>query len=272
MNYWLNSSLPKPLVIGHRGAKAHYPENTIGAMRLAHAQGAHGVEFDVRLCKSGEVIVIHDLALDRTTNGTGNVCDLTLDQIRQFDAGQGERVPTLAEVFEALRDASTAGLPFLFNVELKSNESQADGGYGELSLEAAVAAVVRECGMENRVVYSSFNANAIREILKYAPDVPRGFLYYGAPALAALRALDLSDMKLSFHHPHFALVSPEWMGELAAQGMGVNTWTVNGREDIQRMIDLGVTGIIGDSPATIVELLAPALGEAPAPTGGGGWG
>ena len=266
MNYWLKTSLSHPLIIGHRGARAYYPENTIGAMRLAHKQGAHGIEFDVRLCKSGEVIVIHDLALDRTTNGTGNVSDLTLAEIRQYDAGQGERVPTLAEIFEAMRDASTDGIPFLFNVELKNNETQGDG------LEAAVAAVVRQYDMGDRVVFSSFSANSIREILKHAPEVPRGFLYYGEKTLAALRNVDLSDMQLSFHHPHFALITPELMTELGAQHLGVNTWTVNERDDIRHMITLGVTGIIGDSPATIVEMLGPTLGEAPAPSGGGGWG
>ena len=79
-------------------------------------------------------------------------------------------------------------------------------------------------------------------------------------------------MQLSFHHPHFALVTPELMTELGAQHLGVNTWTVNERDDIRRMITLGVTGIIGDSPATIVEMLGPTLGEASAPGGGGGWG
>jgi glycerophosphoryl diester phosphodiesterase len=269
-NYWLNPTITTPLIIGHRGAKMHYPENTIGSMLEAHSQGAHGIEFDVRLCKSGEVIVIHDLALERTTNGRGDVNELTLDQIRTVDAGKGEKIPTLHEVFEALNTATTGGMPFVFNVELKNNETVGDG------LEVAVAKVVEQHKMGDRVVFSSFSPSAILEIRKYAPNVPRGFLYYGEAATQSALSADLNTMGLSFHHPYFRQITSDLMATLRERGLGVNTWTVNERADIAHMIEMGVTGIIGDSPITILEVLNDTankiLGNAPAPKGGGGWG
>jgi glycerophosphoryl diester phosphodiesterase len=93
VNLWLEPR-SRPLVIGHRGASAHAPENTMRAFQLAMAQHADGIEIDVKRCASGEVVVMHDATVDRTTNATGDVSKLTLAELRAIDAGDGERVPT----------------------------------------------------------------------------------------------------------------------------------------------------------------------------------
>ena len=98
MNHWLDFSHTKPLIIGHRGASAHAPENTLASFRLAAQQGADGIEFDVKRSQNGEVVIMHDASVDRTTNGSGNVHQLPLNQLRQLDAGNGERVPTLLKL------------------------------------------------------------------------------------------------------------------------------------------------------------------------------
>ena len=101
-------------IIAHRGASAHAPENTLAAFQLALEQGADGIELDVMLSKDGQLIVIHDDKVDRTTNGTGKVADMYLSELKVLDAGQGESLPTLPEVFDRF------GGKFLINIELKN--------------------------------------------------------------------------------------------------------------------------------------------------------
>ena len=121
------SSAQRPLIIGHRGASAAAPENTLAAFALAQAQGADGIELDVQLSADGWPVVMHDSKLERTTNGQGRVQQLSLAQLQELDAGQGQTIPTLDEVFETL------GPNFLYNVELKTAAFRDDG------LAAAVA-------------------------------------------------------------------------------------------------------------------------------------
>ena len=250
MNHWLKKHA-RPLVLGHRGACAHHPENTLGSLKLAHAQGAHGVEFDVKLCATGEVVLMHDVDVARTTNGTGNVHGLTLAQLRALDAGAGERVPTLDEVFEQLAglapstDAHPAEpLPFLFNIEVTNYQTQGDG------LEAAVVGVIRRHKVESQVMFSSFSPATLALLLNLAPELPRGFLYH-EKFHAGFHDLDVSSMKLSFRHPHFSMVTAGDVARFKAGGVGVQVWTVNEPDDMRRMAACGVTGIMGDSPKTM---------------------
>jgi glycerophosphoryl diester phosphodiesterase len=99
MNHWLESHT-RPLIVGHRGASAHAPENTLAAFRLAREQGADAIELDAKRCASGEVVIMHDATLNRTTNGDGNVHEWSLAELHSLDAGKGERIPTLDEVLE----------------------------------------------------------------------------------------------------------------------------------------------------------------------------
>lgn len=110
-NLWFQAT--RPLIIGHRGASAHAPENTLKAFKLAQEQGADGIEFDVQLSADSHPVVIHDHTLERTTNGTGNVYDYSAAALAALDAGDGEPIPRLAQLVE------TCGLNFLYNIEIK---------------------------------------------------------------------------------------------------------------------------------------------------------
>jgi glycerophosphoryl diester phosphodiesterase len=244
-NLWL-SPQPRPLVIGHRGASAHAAENTLTAFRLAMLQDADGIELDVKRCASGEVVVMHDATVDRTTDGAGQVHALSFDQLRALDAsGGGEPPPTLDEVFELIKPHPT----FLINIEITNYTTPRDG------LEDAVIEIVRRHGIGHRVLYSSFNHLLVRKLAALDPDIPRALLYDRSMPLP-LRNVWLSPLiRHEFRHPHHSAVTLDFVRKQRAAGRGVNVWTVNEVTDIRRMIAAGVTGIIGDSPVTIRQTL-----------------
>jgi glycerophosphoryl diester phosphodiesterase len=245
-----------PLVIAHRGSSVYAPENTLAAFNLAVRQEADAIELDVDLTCDGHVVVMHDTTIDRTTNGHGRVADLTLEEIRQVDAGawkdaafKGERVPLLQEVLEAM------GQRLLINVEVKSTLLRSSG------VEAKVAALIEQHGLLDRVIISSFNPFALRRVkhinpglacaLIYAPDLPI-FLRnaWFAPLIPNLNA----------RHPHHSQVNRDMVDQFHAQGLVVNVWTVNQAGIVHAMDQAGVDGIFGDDPVLIRETLKPPSG------------
>jgi glycerophosphoryl diester phosphodiesterase len=245
MNLWLQPQ-SRPFVIGHRGASAHAPENTLAAFQLAIEQGADGIELDVKRCASGEVVVMHDETVDRTTNGTGKVQDLTLAQLRALDAGNGECVPMLDEVLDLT--AHTAW-PFLVNIEVTNYTTPKDG------LEKLVVDVLRRHNCAGRILFSSFNPLTVRTLAQYMPEVPRGILYHHAMPIYIRQVWMAPFVPHEFRHPDHSYITPEFVRKLKAQGKWVNTWTVNDPHDISRVAQAGVAGIIGDSPKTMREVL-----------------
>ncbi len=162
----------RTLVLGHRGAKAYAPMNTIPSFELALEQGADGVELDTHLTKDRHLIVLHDFTVDHTTNGHGYARDMTLAEIKALDAGSyfeakfaGTRIPTLDEVFEAI------GQRTFINVEIKSETVDTDG------VEQAVADCILRHDMSKRVIVSSFNPLALQRFRSILPAVPIGYLY-----------------------------------------------------------------------------------------------
>src|SRR5258707_103264 len=169
--------VPTPLVIAHRGDSAHRPENTLGAFASALEIGAAIAEFDVHLTRDGEVVVIHDATLDRTTNGHGAVRNLTLAEIRRFSAGYparfgsaypGERVPTLGEVLGLLRERAQA----MIEIKAEAVTDDAEGG-----IEAHVVEEVRKARMEKDVALISFDRRALMRCRTFAPEILRGHLF-----------------------------------------------------------------------------------------------
>jgi glycerophosphoryl diester phosphodiesterase len=162
----------QPLVIAHRGSSAYAPENTLAAFQLAAEQQADAIELDVDLTRDGHVVVMHDAAIDRTTDGSGYVGDLTLTEIRQADAGawkdaafKGERVPLLEEVLEAV------GQQLLINVEIKDRSLLGNG------LEAQVAALIAKHNLIDRVLISSFNPFSLRRVKRSDARLACGLLH-----------------------------------------------------------------------------------------------
>ena len=243
-----------PLNVGHRGTMASAPQNTLAAFRKAVEVGADGVELDVQLSRDGAVVVIHDFIVDGTTDGTGRVVQKTLAELKALDTGikfapefAGERIPTLAEVFNLLEGK------LLVNVEL-----EAPGRSRDTSLVAPVLKVVREHGMGKRVLFSSFNPYVLRAMKKLAPDIPIGLLYAPASPIYARHAwLDPFEPHEA-RHPHYSMLTGPIIGWYHSRGLRVNTWTVNEPDEMRRFIEAGVDGVITNKPDLLRDVLREA--------------
>lgn len=238
----------KILVWAHRGASGVMPENTLPAFQKAADMHADGVELDIQLTKDGELVVIHDEMVDRTTDGKGWVKDFTLEEIRKLNAcykfkDMGEfRIPTMKEVFELLKPTDLT-----INIELKTGIIDYDG------IEEKIIALTHEEGFEKRVIYSSFNHYSIMKIQKLDPDAKTAFLYSDGP-------LDMPEYGREHHvnalHPAFYnLRMPEFMQKTKEYGLDVNVWTVNKEEYAKVCIQAGVNAIITNYPDMVKRVI-----------------
>lgn len=225
------------VAIGHRGARGHAPENTLHGLETGIRLGADALEFDVQLHPSGELLLMHDLRVDRTTNGKGLLSELPLEQLRRLDAGQGQQIPTLAEALDLIEGR------VLVNVELKTWNGCAQ----------AVARVLREYvadgwALENFMV-SSFHLPELYEFKQAAPEIPVGVLYCGVPwewgGIAA--ELDASTLNLSDE-----FVDERLLADAHARDLQVYVYTVNEPAEIARLRGLGVDGLFSDYPERVL--------------------
>ncbi len=234
------------VILAHRGASGHAPENTLEAFRLAIQMGADGFELDVHMSRDGELVVIHDETLERTTNGTGFVRDHTLAELQSLDAScgmeafRGAKIPTLAQVFQLVQDTH-----HIVNVEIKTDE------YFYPGIEPACVELARRMGVENRVIYSSFNHFTLLRLREIAPEAKLGMLL-GDILLKpweyarALQVDYLHPMKMNIYVPDFV--------EHARQaGYGVNMWTINDPETLALCLEKDV-GIITNYPDLAISL------------------
>ncbi len=238
------------LNIGHRGASAAAPPNTLAAFEKAVELGADGIEFDVHVSADGVPVVIHDFAVDGTTDGSGRVADLTLAELEELDAGStfdptfaGERIPTLEEVLQHV------GSRLLLNIELKTISLHDNG------LERAVIARVEQHGLDDRVLLSSFNPLSLRRARRIAPHVPVGFLYGpGLPGPLRQAWLALAPPHAA-RHPEHEMVDAHYIAWARRRGYQVNVWTVDDPDEMRRLIGLGVDGIITNVPDVLRSVL-----------------
>jgi len=240
----------RTLNLGHRGASKAAPENTLAAFQKAREMGADGVELDVMLCEDGEVVVMHDYTVDRTTNGHGQVKDLTLAQLKALDAGSwfgaqfaGERVPTLREV------CVWAGQEMLLNIELKSVD------LGGSELERKTIALVHEYGLEGRVVLSSFNPFSLWRVKRIDPSLHTGLLYAADLPVYLSRAWLRPLAHPDALHPHHAMVNEAYLRWARNKGYRVNVWTPDEVDDLARMLAYEVNIIITNRPDVLTAML-----------------
>jgi glycerophosphoryl diester phosphodiesterase len=231
----------RPLLIGHRGYPARYPENTLAAFRGAMEAGCDMIELDVTLTKDRKVVVIHDDTLDRTTNGKGPVLGQTFEEIKRLDAGSwfaprfsAERIPELSEVMEL-----TAGRCML-NIEIKESAFEAD--YPVDAIEHQVVKLVKTSRAMDRVIISSFDQRILERIA--AMDAPPAIAYISDHG-ADKRLLEmLLAMKAFSWHPRFKVITRDQVDMLHAAGLKVFPWTINTRAEAEKLLALGVDGLI----------------------------
>ena len=234
-------------IFAHRGASGYAPENTLEAFRLAMEQGADGMELDVHLTKDGEVVVIHDETLDRTSNGHGNVRDYTLEELKKFsfhnhmEKYQGVQIPTLKEALNLVKNSRIK-----VNIELKT------GIYWYEGIEEKTMDIVKTMGMEDRVIYSSFNHYSIQKVLEQNSDAETAYLFGDVPLNMEKYAKDTGVKGL--HPAVYHLKMADFLETYMKSGLKVRVWTVNNKEDMKMFIDAGVDAIITNYPKVSVEL------------------
>lgn len=234
--------------VGHRGAAAERPENTHAAFARALEAAADMIECDLQLTADGHVVIIHDYTADRTTSGSGPIADHTFADLRALDAGAwkdkaftGEKVPTLEETLAQV--LPTADL----NLELKCRGTREDAR--RLALAAATA--VRDRDVWSRVIFSSFNPEALIELREVAPEARIGVLWHHEDySLAFDAAAQLGAVSL---HPYAGHVTPALVAEAHGRSLQVFAWTENDPERIQALARMGCDGIISDYPSRLLE-------------------
>jgi glycerophosphoryl diester phosphodiesterase len=233
--------LRKPLIWAHRGASAVAPENTLEAFTLAHEMEADGIELDIHLSKDGELIVTHDETVNRCSDGTGRVVDKTLKELKQLDFSnhipgyRGVRVPTLDEVFELVKPTDMT-----INIEIKSDVVLYEG------IEAKCVKLAREMGMEERLIYSSFNHYCLLQLKAINPAVRFAPLYMEALVEPWLYAKHIGAAAI---HPYYpTMATPRIMEGLAETGILCNPWTVDDEKILMWMAKLGVNAVITNVP------------------------
>ena len=238
------------MVIAHRGFSGAASENTLAAFQKGIEIGSDMIELDIHLCKDGEVVVIHDETLERTTTGQGRVVDYTLKELKKFDAGSWfgpqfsrERIPTLGEVLELAKGRVPV------NIEIKN---PTHGQYSITELTNQALREVKEAGMIHQVIFSSFNPVSLEWIKKKEPQVWVALLY-DKPWSA------LSDVTggeeygvLNLRNSH---LTKEKIAKIHKERMKVNVYTVNSQEEMEQFIRWGVDGIITNHPDQLMGIL-----------------
>jgi glycerophosphoryl diester phosphodiesterase len=250
-------SLAPSANIGHRGTgptrEGHpLPENSISSFLAAMDEGADGIELDVEITQDGQLIVMHDDTLDRTTTCLGCVSERTFDEIRscQLLDGAGnptnERPPTLAEVYDAIDENA------LVNIELKVFDTPClTDTAGPEQLVPLALEEVTQIGAEERTFFSSFDETAAELVKAQRPGYYSALLFLGTGAEEVEKALLLGQDAI---HPFF-LVSADTVQGALDEELQVNVWTVDTEESMLEQIDKGCTGIITDEPDILAELL-----------------
>lgn len=224
------------LKIGHRGAKGYEPENTFVSFQKALDMQVDGIELDVHLSADGEIIVIHDETIDRTTNGKGFVNALSLPELKAFRIEGKYQIPTLHEVFDLVNQDC------FINIELKNHEAT------DKVVSLIEKYVTKKRWKYNRFLVSSFDWNALQQVAFLNDKIPIGVLTETDLDLTLAFAKFIQAKSI---HPHFHLLTKENTAQMQEKGWQVFPWTINEFEDIQKIKSFKVNGIITDFPNRI---------------------
>jgi len=252
----------RPLVFAHRGGGGLFPENTLEAFKYSVDLGVDVLELDVHSTSDGKLVVLHDRSVDRTTNGQGNVSDLTLGELKKLDAGykfttdggqtfpfrgKGITVPTLEEVFAAF-PAMT------FNIEPKQQTP---------SITKPLCGILREKKATGNVIIGSFRQEVLDEFRAECSEVATsaspaevsGFLAYYKTGIAASYTPPMQALQIPENVGYLNVVSKDFVEAAHKLNLKVHVWTINKPEDMQRLLDMGVDGIMTDYPDRLLNIL-----------------
>lgn len=228
-------------IIAHRGASAYYPENTMVSFEAAIQMGADAIELDVHMSSDGEIVVLHDETLERTTNGSGYVHQYTFTQLKALDAGilkpeyRTERIPLLKDVLLLAKS-----LDIWVNIEIKA------GSVPYPDMEQKLAEIVHACGMQEHVLFSSFNHYALVRLKRVWPEAPIAILHVSALVDAWEYAKKLGAIAL---HPLYAVTRiPGWVQGCRQAGVAVHAWTVDDEAVMEELMRLQVDGVVSNRP------------------------
>lgn len=221
------------LKIGHRGAKGHVAENTLASFEKALEMGVDGIELDVHVCATGELVVIHDFTVDRTTNGSGEVHKMTLAELKHLKVEGRYDIPTLSEVMTLCK-----GRCFV-NIEMK-------GRHTAQPVSDFMERLVQKGGWKyDDFIVSSFQREELQVMSQMNKNIPLGILTQASVTQAWEWAQEFSAKAI---HPHYSLLTESNVKKAQQAGYKVYTWTVNDSEDIERVKGYNVDGIISDFP------------------------
>jgi len=244
----LAKDLPKPLIFGHRGCSRKAPENTLAAFSLIKAHGITGVEMDLHPCSTGEIMVIHDTTLDRTTNGRGSLYQTDLATIKSLDAGSwfgptfsNQKVPLLEEVFQLL------GSHVLYDLEIKR------GSYPEEAFLYRLRTLIRDYNLQEYCLVSSFDPWILKKWKTMEPAIPTAQIYSPDKEVPLVfrrgfaRAISQADIEKPAHNQ----ILKRGPYSVPRRKRPYLTWTVNDQEEFLRLKDWGVWGVISDCPENL---------------------
>jgi glycerophosphoryl diester phosphodiesterase len=231
-------------IFAHRGYSALFAENTMNAFIAAEKANADGLELDVQLTKDGEVVVIHDEKIDRTTTGSGFVKNFTFNEIRQFNANKKgvkkEPIPSLIEVLEWMQSNR-----LVCNIELKNNLLPYEG------IEEKVIRLVRKYNLMDRIIISSFNHYSIVLCYRTAPEIETAPLFNERIYMPWIYAKSIRAKGI---HPKLASVSDDIIKGAMENGIAVRPYTVNKEADINRLLKINCTALITDDPVKALKM------------------
>ena len=228
-------------IFAHRGASGYAPENTLEAFALAQQQGADGIELDVQLSKDGVPVVFHDESLKRVSGHEGMIKDFTLEELKRIPVSNGfaqyseARIPTLEEVLNLVKPG-----PMEINIELKT------GIFWYPEIEEKTLELVKKAGMEDRIIYSSFNHYSVQKIRQLAPEAETAYLL-GDVILHAeeyARGTGVKGLHPALYHAHMADLLAEYCGS----GLAVRVGTVSEEDQIRWLLERGVDAVITNYP------------------------
>ena len=255
--------ISRPLVIAHRGGAGIAPENTLAAFRRSYELGVDVLELDVRFTADGELVVIHDSTVGRTTNGTGKIAELTLDELAKLDAGfnwtsdggktfpfrgKGVSVPTLRQVFKAFPDTK-------INLETK---------VAEPSPVKPVCDLIQEFGRADKTVVAAFSdavlegfrANCKGVATSASPSESTNFLAMYKIGLSENYSAKMQALQLPTYITGLKVVTKEFVEAARERNLQLHFWTVNKKEEMKKLIEIGADGIMTDRPDELLKLIA----------------